>query len=93
MIQTVHSQLPKLLGYIWEGGFSTHDEPVMVMDALGRVVPIPYLVCTSKKVCLRLQYICRHLYIHLPLELPQHARVDVPRTAKSSNGYRWKISS
>ncbi|CCX12303.1 Protein of unknown function [Pyronema omphalodes CBS 100304] len=48
MIQTVHSQLPKLLGYTWEGGFSAHDEPVMVMDALGRVVPIPYLVCTSK---------------------------------------------
>jgi hypothetical protein len=55
MMYNMHLQLPKLLGYTWEGGFSTHDKPVIVMDALGKTVSIPFLVCTSKKVCLRLQ--------------------------------------
>ncbi|KAF8244107.1 hypothetical protein K440DRAFT_663648, partial [Wilcoxina mikolae CBS 423.85] len=42
-LNTLHQELPKLLGYAWEGGFSAHDRPIILMDALGRTVPIPYL--------------------------------------------------
>ena len=49
-LDSLHSALPRLLGYTWEGGFSTHDKPVMLMDALGRNLPIPFLFCTSSKV-------------------------------------------
>jgi hypothetical protein len=47
---TFYSEIPKLLGYAWEGGFSAHDKPIILMDALGRTVPIPFLFCTSPMV-------------------------------------------
>jgi len=47
---TLYKEVPKLLGYAWEGGMSAHDKPIILMDALGRTVPIPYLFCTSPTV-------------------------------------------
>jgi hypothetical protein len=49
-LASLHMELPKILGYAWEGGFSAHDKPIMLMDALGRNVPIPFLFCASPNV-------------------------------------------
>ncbi|KAA8904860.1 ankyrin repeat-containing domain protein [Sphaerosporella brunnea] len=46
-LTSLHTELPKILGYAWEGGYSAHDKPIILMDALGRNVPIPFLFCTS----------------------------------------------
>jgi len=49
-LHTLQSAMPRLLGYAWEGGFGAHDKPIILMDALGRTVPIPFLFCTSPTV-------------------------------------------
>jgi hypothetical protein len=49
-LTSLQMELPKILGYTWEGGYPAHDKPVMFMDALGRNVPIPFMFCISPNV-------------------------------------------
>jgi hypothetical protein len=46
-LTSLQTELPKFLGFTWEGGFSAHDKPIIFMDALGRNVQIPFLFCNS----------------------------------------------
>jgi hypothetical protein len=43
-LTSLHTALPQILGYAWEGGFSAHDKLIILMDALGRNVPISSLI-------------------------------------------------
>jgi hypothetical protein len=53
LLNKLHQELPKLLGYAWKGRFSAHNQPIILIDALRRTVLIPYLYCTSPAVNLR----------------------------------------
>ncbi|KAF8245432.1 hypothetical protein K440DRAFT_646220 [Wilcoxina mikolae CBS 423.85] len=66
---TLHAECPRLLAYTWERGFAAHDRPVILMDALGRTVEIPFLFCTEPTKFCDLLEIMFH-------NLPGHSRVQ-----------------
>lgn len=47
LLQIVQGDIPKLMGYTWEG-----EMPILLNDALGRLIPLPLVLCSTKNVWL-----------------------------------------
>lgn len=50
LLKTVQENLPKTIGYPWEGGWTKDQKPIYFEDALGRAVILPLMLCRSKDV-------------------------------------------
>lgn len=48
LLQTLNDNLPKTIGYPWEG--TKDQKPIYFEDALGRTTILPVLLCSSKDV-------------------------------------------
>lgn len=49
MFEVVQSSMPTMMGHIWEG--DQDQMPILLEDALGRVVHLPLMLCHTKEVC------------------------------------------
>jgi len=48
LMKNVILNMPKFLGNPWE---SSSEKPIRFQDCLGRLVPLPLLLCVTKEVC------------------------------------------
>ncbi len=49
-ITTMSSDMPKTLGYSWEGACAPEEKPLLFQDALGRSIVLPWILCMEEKV-------------------------------------------
>lgn len=48
MVEAMQNSMPAIMGHIWEGG--QDQMPILLVDALGRVVHLPLMLCRNKEV-------------------------------------------
>lgn len=50
LLKIVQHDMPRVMGYPWEGGCTKDQMPVWLEDALGRVIPLPFALCGTRDV-------------------------------------------
>jgi hypothetical protein len=50
LLKNLTENIPKFVGYTWEGGMAPGDRPIQFQDALGRNMCIPLMFCSSQEV-------------------------------------------
>jgi hypothetical protein len=50
IVKRISDNLPKEIGYAWEGGWTDANKPIRFQDALGRNLILPYMFCSNQEV-------------------------------------------